>query len=164
METPPKLEDLLNRGVFHVVFEPNATIENPIVDTKHRRIILQGIQNRDGSINEDLAGRLLSAIIYLHDDSFPNITLVKRITYNSKGEPSGELLLNSKTGKVVGGYGWVDWKKYNIVPLGHAEDAPTRWRGDTKNNLLYVRNSFTAESAEKVIAEAQIKYDSRRAA
>jgi len=157
------LEELLRQGSIHIIFEQSDELGFDL-SKPNERIVLRGVKNSDGSINEDLASRLLSGVLYVCDEYEAGIKLVKRVPHNRKGEPSGELILDSQSGKVVGGYGWVDWKEYSIVPLGHQQDTQPTWNLDAKSKLLSVMNNFTPEYAEKAIAEAQIKYNSSRAA
>ena len=97
------LEGLLRQGSSHVVFEGGDRLLFDVSNPK--RLILQGVRNPDGTINEELASRFLSGVLYVCDGYESGIKLAKRVTINKKGEPSGELILDSETGKVLGGYG-----------------------------------------------------------
>ena len=159
MPATASLVELLKQGQSHIIFEQSDrllfNISNP------NRVVLQGVKNSEG-IDVDLASRLLSGVLYVTDGYERGIRLVKKVPHNQKGEQSGELILDSETGKVVGGYGWVNYRQYHIVPMYHQQDTLPSWQ--LEDNLLLVMNSFTPEYTEQAIAEAQVKSNSSRAA
>ena len=157
-----KLEELLRQGSIHVIFEHSDTLSFDLSEPE-KRIVLKGVVRPDWSINEELASRMLSGVLYLYGEYKEGIKLEKTVAYNRKGEPSGELILDSKTGRVIGGYGWVDWKQYHIIPVVQ-EGIPPKWTLNANRGLLFILNHSEPEYAERALAEAQVIYDSRRAA
>ena len=67
-------------------------------------------------------------------------------------------MVDRNTGKLLTGFGWVDYNRYSVVPLAHPEDRGPSWRVDNSAHVLYVANDFSVAFAEKAIAEAQIEY------
>lgn len=80
------------------------------------------------------------------------------LTYNYKGEPSGGLLVDKDTHKIIVGFADIDHQRYIVVPLSNTEEEYESWTANTLDYVLFVNNNFTLEFAEKAIAEAQIQY------
>lgn len=175
------LDDLLSIDNMSVIYETSGTL-NFDVNPTNRRVTLYGVVNADGSVNHELAGRMLEAIRFLYnkmqfrsnargnastnsettaDVATSNVKMTTRTIFNFKGEPSGEELIDQSTGKVVDGYGYINGDRYRIVPMGHPEDKEPSWMGDTITKRLTVMNSFTPEYVQFAVAEAQMAYARR---